>query len=323
LAKPRRSAGQIATDQRAVDLRTAFESALLIDLKSDDPTSRRAACKLFSDDVTQKYSLVLEENEALKQATALAAETSVPRADLEAAVAARLAAESEAQSLKDSIDSALADERRTLRHGLASIEQREHDLKIKIEAATKKFESAGIKAVIEILQKMVQSGDRTIPDFFKCPCKHVLLWKTFWEDTKAETWCRLAREDTFSTDSAVEVLHVPDCPYDGWEAGRTKQLEKSTPESRAYAKEFLKHKGWTDEQIRYSINALVKDHSDRDLARPRPNVYDLMERSQRLHPTPLDRVRPSDSIAAKVERPPTFVPDVYPYCDGSQRPDCI
>ena len=78
-SKPRRSAEQIAADQRAVDLRTAFESALLLDLKSDDPASRRAACKLFSDHVTQKYCLVLEESEALKQAAALAAETSVPR----------------------------------------------------------------------------------------------------------------------------------------------------------------------------------------------------------------------------------------------------
>ena len=160
MAKPRRSAEQIAADQRAVDLRTAFESALLLDLKSDDPASRRAACKLFSDDVTQKYSLVLEENEALKQAAALAAETTVPRTDYDAAIAARSAAEADLQKMKDGLDAALADERRTLRHGLASIEQREHDLKIKIEAATKKFESTGIKAVIEILQKMVQSGDR-------------------------------------------------------------------------------------------------------------------------------------------------------------------
>jgi hypothetical protein len=313
--KPRRSAEQIAADQRAVDLKTAFESALLLDLKSDDPASRRAACKLFSDHVTQKYSLVLEESEALKQAAALAAETSVPRTEYEEAVAAKLAAESEIQKLKDSMDSGLADERRRLRHGLASIEQREHDLKIKIEAATKKFESTGIKAVIEILQKMVQSGDRTIPDFFKCPCKHVLLWKTFWDDTMAETWCRLARDNSFTTDTAVELLHVPACPYDGWEepVRRKTQLEKSTPESRAYATEFLKHKGWTDQKISDAVAQLVRQHAERDANRPIRNVYELEEQSRWLHPTPVERAH-RDVIGENVQRPPEFVPDPYPYC---------
>ena len=312
--KPRRSAEQIAADQRAVNLRTAFESALLLDLKSDDPASRRAACKLFSDHVAEKYSLVLEENEALKEALALAAETSVPRTEYEEAVAAKLAAESEIQKLKDSMDSALADERRTLRHGLASIEQREHDLKIKIEAATKKFESTGIKAVIEILQKMVQSGDRTIPDYFKCPCKHVFLWNTFWDDAKAETYTRLARDNSFTTDTAIEILHVPACPYDGWETGRIRQLEKSTPESRAYATEFLKHEGWTDQEISDAVGLLVRQHAEPDSKRPIRNVYELEEQSRWLHPTPVQRVQPRDVVAANVERPPAFVPDPYPYC---------
>jgi len=256
---------------------------------------------------------LLEENEALKEAVALAAETSVPRTEYEDAVAAKLAAESEVQKLKDSMDSALADERRILRHSLASIEQREHNLKIKIEAAAKKFESTGIKAVIEILQKMVQRGDRTIPDFFKCPCKHVLLWSTFWDDTMADTWCRLARDNSFTTDTAVEILHVPDCPYDGWEPGREKQLSKSTPESRTYAREFLKYKGWTGQKISDAVGQLVRQHAERDASRPIRNGYELEEQSRWLHPTPVQRVH-RDVIDENVQRPPEFVPDPYPYC---------
>ena len=70
----------------------------------------------------------------------------------------------------------------------------------------------------------------TVPDFFQCPCKHFLLWNTFWDDAKAETYTRLARDNSFTTDTAIEILHVPDCPFDGWEepVRRKTQLERST-----------------------------------------------------------------------------------------------
>jgi hypothetical protein len=298
-------------EKRAEEIRDKFDVALLSELGSDDPAAVRAALKIVNDRAFERIDALQAEIDGLKTA----AGDAVPRADFDAAVAAKTAAEAETQTLKDSLDAALEDERRTLKHSLADIEQREHNLKIKIEAATKKFEATGIKTVIEILQKMVQTGDLTVPDFFKCPCKHVILWKTFWDDTMAEAWCRLAQDNSFTTDTAIEILHVPACPYDGWEepVRRKTQLERCTPESRAYAMEFLKHKGWADQKISDAVGQLVRQHAERDANRPIRNVYELEEQSRWLHPTPVQRVH-RDMIDENVQRPPEFVPDPYPYC---------
>jgi hypothetical protein len=312
MPKVRRSHEEIERDKLESQINVAGQKALLKALADPNPTTLR----IWAERNGEKLKIALEENEALKAAASLVPESTVPRIDYDAAIAGRSAAEAELQRMKDGFDAALADERRTLRHGLASIEQREHSLNIKIEAATKKFEATGIKAVIEILQKVVQTGDRTVPDFFKCPCKHVLLWKTFWEDTKAETWCRLAQDNSFTTDTAIEILHVPECQWDGWEPGREKLLSESTAESREYAREFLKQTGWTDQEVSDAVGLLVRQHAERDSKRPIRNAYELEEMSRWQNPTPVQRVQPRDMIDENVQRPPAFVPDRYPYCEA-------
>jgi hypothetical protein len=312
--KPRRSAEQIAADQRAVDLRTAFESALLLDLKSDDPASRRAACKLFSDHVTQKYSLVLEENEAIKEAVALAAETTMPRIDYDAAIAARSAAEAELQKMKDGLDAALADERRKIHNLEADLDRREFQLKMKIADAQRYFEATGLDGMISEFRRLVTAARTPAPEFFKTEVYKPMFWFTWWTEEKAVTYCRLASDQRFDEATAIEILHTPDCQWDGWQPGREEQLSRSTPESREYAREWLRHKGVTDDQILMKVNALVKTHYDRDATRPRPNVYELMDRG------PKNPVMQRQEPEIAVERPPVFQPEPYPYCEDSSPP---
>jgi hypothetical protein len=308
MPKARRTQIEIEQDELESQINIAGQKALLKSLEDPNPTTLR----LWAERNGERLKAALEENEALKSAD------TVPRAEHVALQEQSAALTAELQKTRDHFETNLANERRELASKQADLERREHNLKTGIEEAQRKFAASGLQAVIETLQKLLRAGSREVPDFFKTNVPHPLLWSTFWPEAKVGVYCRLARDSRFNEAAAIEVLHVPQCTYDGWEPRQP--MFESTAESREYAREFLKHKGWTDEKITDSVNALVKQHSDRDLARPRSNVYDLMERSQRLHPTPVERVRPSDSVAAKVERPPVFVPEPYPYCDDNRPP---
>jgi hypothetical protein len=300
--------------KRAEDLRDSFEKAVLKDMQNPDEAARRAACKLYNDRLAEKCDALQAELDELKKA---AGET-VPRADYDAAITeartARVAVEQELQKLKDTMASALEKERMALQNKTVDLEMRENKVQAAIAEAKQKFDTSGIAAVIEELQKMVRLGQRTAPDFFKSGIHNPLFWATFpeWSDERAAIWCRLAKDSTFKEDAAVELLHRGTfCSYCGW--------SKPTPkvwfsdEAASYARAYLSSKGWTQEEIGAAVRQLIDSHNTLDAGRARPNVYDLEEQSRWLHPTPVQRVQ-RNMVDESVQRPPAFVPDSYPYC---------
>lgn len=54
-------------------------------------------------------------------------------------------------------------------------------------------------------------------------------------------------------------------------------------------------------------------------------MYELEAGAKLAQPTHLERVRTTDSIAARVEHPPAFVSEPYPFCpnDGGKLPEYL
>lgn len=95
---------------RAELIRDSFEEAILKDLQNkgttrDDEAARRAACKLYNDGLAAKVDALQIEIDALKKSAG-------NTADMDAAIAAKNAAEAELEGIKANLDKVLTEERK-------------------------------------------------------------------------------------------------------------------------------------------------------------------------------------------------------------------
>ena len=180
-------------DERAEKLRVAFEEGLLRDMQSpgdsrDDAGIRRAALKMYNDGLATKCDAMQAELDELKKAAG-------NTADLDAAVAAKNAEESELGKIKAewsaTVNAQVKKAQDAVSNERIALTQREVAVKRKEDALAVSTDKALTVRAFDYLSNMVRRMESWRPtEFFdhEIP-KSPWLWRTWWPEDKAKLWC--------------------------------------------------------------------------------------------------------------------------------------
>jgi hypothetical protein len=214
--------------KRAEEIKDAADAALLLDLKSKDDAVKGRALKIHSDRALERIEVLQAELDALKK---VAGNT----ADLDAAVAAKTAAESELEQIKK-------DWSDTLNFEVRKVQDEVRDDRA---ALSQRDDAALTTRAFDYLSNLVRRIETWEPtDFFNPEIpKSPWVWRTWMPESKAKLWCAwevkiaaMPREK--QVDFIAVKLHTFDCMYCAQDIIRRKPEDRILDLSPEF-KEFL------------------------------------------------------------------------------------
>jgi hypothetical protein len=172
-------------EKRAEEIRDKFDTALLSELGSNDPAAVRAALKIVNDRAFERIEALQTENVALKQ---VAGNT----ADLDAAVAAKVAAELELEKIKQEWSVTVNAEVKKVHNVVNSerhaLSQREVVIKRTESALKASTDATKIKLAFDFLGSLVSRMESWRPkEFFDPEVPNVFWVKRIWWPDR-ESW---------------------------------------------------------------------------------------------------------------------------------------
>jgi hypothetical protein len=275
---PRRSVAQIAADERAEQLRIAFEDGLLIDLRNtgedrDSSSARRAAQKIFSDRAIERLAAVTKELDELKAAVQDTTEVTTLQ-EQNAALTAEL------EKFKANLNAVLAEENKKSQSAVSAerlaLQQREISIKRKEEAMAISTDAALTLQAFQRFHRMVkhlpmgeffdhESGNPNSPWYWAAwmPMEQAKDW-TAWESAMM----KLPRERQLF--EIAQGLHVIACIHH-----QREKIDRS-PERKTFLEARLAYLG-TDAQN--EVFGMIRDFSAQCMreAHPMPSHANIDE----------------------------------------------